>query len=169
MLKTSPAVRRLQRSLAGVAVVVGLLLPAGAAQAQATVFRFSETHTQTSTGQVVDAGKVFTVRGVNEYDVRLVLPDGRYVQSGPINRDRYIFVADPPLTVYNVVIQSSARSMPPTGHRSERCLSTPACTSPTGTSTAMACLTRVRSRPSSSTSACAVDSRPGSEDLKQLS
>ena len=127
MLKTSPAVRRLQRSLAGVAVVVGLLLPAGAAQAQATVFRFSETHTQTftaplegclsghlvgtvtqtetSTGQVVDAGKVFTVRGVNEYDVRLVLPDGRYVQSGPINRDRYIFVANPPLTVYNVVIQ----------------------------------------------------------------
>ena len=127
MTRRLPIVGRVLRSLAGVAVLVALLLPAGAAQAQATVFRFSETHTETSTaplegclpedlvgtvtltetstGQVVDTGKVYTVRGVNEYDVRLVFPNGMYVQSGPINRDRYIFVANPPLTVYNVVIQ----------------------------------------------------------------
>jgi hypothetical protein len=125
--KTSSAVRRVQGSLAGVALLVALLLPAGLAQAQATVFRFSETHTETftaplegclsgdlvgtvtltetSTGQVVDTGRVFSVRGVNEYDVRLLLPDGRYVQSGLIDRDRYVFVANPPLTVYNLVIQ----------------------------------------------------------------
>ena len=126
MPKTSPAVRRVRRSLAGVALLVALLLPAGAAQAQATVFRFSDTHTETftaplegclpenlfgtgtltetSTGQVVDTGTVFTVRGVNEYDYRLTLPNGMYVQSG-LNRDRYVFIANPPLTVYNVVTQ----------------------------------------------------------------
>jgi hypothetical protein len=126
MTKGPSTVRRVQRSLAGVAFLVALLIPAGAAQAQATVFRFLDTHTETftaplegclsgdligtvtltetSTGQVVDTGGVFTVRGVNEYDARLVLPDGMYVQSG-LNRDRYIFVANPPLTVYNVVIQ----------------------------------------------------------------
>jgi hypothetical protein len=126
MPKTSPAVRRVQRSLAGVALVVALLVPAGLAQAQATVFRFSETQTftftaplegclpedlvgtvtltETSTGQVVDTGKVFSVRGVDEFDYRLELPDGRYVQSG-INRDRFVFVANPPLTVFNVAIQ----------------------------------------------------------------
>jgi hypothetical protein len=124
--KTTAAVRRLQRSLAGVMLLVALVLPAGFAQAQATVFRFSETHTEelttalegclpeeligtgtlteTSTGQVVDTGKVFTVRGVNEYDLHLVFPDGSYVQSG-LNRDRYVFVANAPLTVYNVVTQ----------------------------------------------------------------
>jgi hypothetical protein len=127
MTKTSPTVGRVQRSLAGVALLVALLLPAGAAQAQATIFRFVDTHTETFTaplkgclsgdlvgtvtltetasGQVVDTGKVFTVRGVNEYDVRLVLPDGRCVQSGRINRDRFVFVANPPLTVYNLAIQ----------------------------------------------------------------
>lgn len=127
MLKTSAAVRRMQRSLAGAALLVALVLPAGAAQAQATVFRFFDTHTEvftaplegclsedlvgtvtlteTSTGQVVDTGKVFTVHGVNEYDARFVLPDGMYVQSGPINRDHYVFVANPPLTVYNLVGQ----------------------------------------------------------------
>jgi hypothetical protein len=62
------------------------------------------TLTETSTGQVVDTGKVFTVRGVNEYDLHLVFPDGSYVQSG-LNRDRYVFVANGPLTVYNVVTQ----------------------------------------------------------------
>jgi hypothetical protein len=82
--KGSPAVRRVQRSLAGVVLLVALVLPAGFAQAQATVFRFSDTHTddittslegclpedlvgtgtltETSTGQVVDTGKAFTVR-----------------------------------------------------------------------------------------------------------
>ena len=126
MSKTSPAVRGVQRSFACLALVVALLIPAGLAQAQATVFRFSVTQTftftaplegclpedlvgtvtvtETSTGQVVDSGKVFTVRGVDEFDYRLELPDGRYVQSG-INRDRFVFVANPPLTVFNVVTQ----------------------------------------------------------------
>jgi hypothetical protein len=53
---------------------------------------------------VVDTGKVFSVRGVNDYDLRLVFPDGSYVQSG-LNRDRYVFVANSPLTVYNMVTQ----------------------------------------------------------------
>jgi hypothetical protein len=126
MPKTSTAVRRMQRSLAGAALLVALLVPVGAARAQATVFRFSETHTEdittslegclpedlvgtgtlteTSTGQVVDTGKVFTVRGVNEFDLHLVFPDGSYVESG-LNRDRYVFVANSPLTVYNAVTQ----------------------------------------------------------------
>jgi hypothetical protein len=126
MPKTTAAVRRVQRSLAGAALLVALLVPVGAAQAQATVFRFSETHTEeittalegclpeelvgtgtlteTATGQVVDTGGVFTVRGVNEFDFHLVFPDGSYVQSG-LNRDRYVFVANAPLTVFNAVTQ----------------------------------------------------------------
>ena len=43
MPKTPPAVRRVQRSLAGVALAV----PAGLAQAQATVFRFEVIQTST--------------------------------------------------------------------------------------------------------------------------
>jgi hypothetical protein len=43
MTKTSLTVRRMQRSLAGGALLVALLLPAGAAHAQATVFRFFDT------------------------------------------------------------------------------------------------------------------------------
>jgi hypothetical protein len=126
MPNASRAVRRVQRSLAGVALLVALLLPAGTAQAQATVFRFFDTHTktftaplercppedlvgtviltETSTGQVVDIGKVFTVHGVNDYDYQLTLSNGTYVQSG-LNRDRYVFIANPPLTVYNLVTQ----------------------------------------------------------------
>lgn len=127
MPKTPPAFRRIQRSLAGVALLVALLLPAGAAQAEAIVFRFSETHpetltaplegclpgdpvatwtlTETATGQVVDTGTVFTIRGVNEFDNRVELPDGMYLESGRIDRDRYIFVANSPLTVFNIVTQ----------------------------------------------------------------
>jgi hypothetical protein len=125
MTNRSSAVRRIQRCLAGVVLLAALVLPAGLAHAQATVVRFSESHTQelttalegclpedlvgtgtlteTSTGQVVDTGKVF-IRGVNNYDLHLVFPDGSYVQSG-LNRDRYVFVANSPLTVYNVVTQ----------------------------------------------------------------
>ena len=117
MTKRSSTVRRLQRSLAGGVLLVALLFPAGAAQAEAIVFRFSETHTETftsplegclpgdpvatwtltetATGQVVDTGTVFTVRGVNEFDARVELPDGMYLESGRLNRDRYIFVVNP--------------------------------------------------------------------------
>jgi hypothetical protein len=108
-------------------LLVAVFLPVGAAQAQATVFRFVDTNTETftaplegclhedlvgtvtltetATGQVVDTGKVVTVHGVNEYDARLALPDGRYVQSGRINRDLFEVVANPPLTVFNLAIQ----------------------------------------------------------------
>lgn len=107
------------------AIVLGLLIPAGAAQAQATVFTFTETHTETSTGpmdclppdligtatlteiatgHVVDTGKVFTVYGVNNFDLHVDFPNGIYVQSG-LNRDIYTFVANPPLTVFNVATQ----------------------------------------------------------------
>jgi hypothetical protein len=116
----------LRRSLSGVALVLALLISAGPAKAQATVFRFFGTQTatftaplegclpedllgtvtvtETSTGQVVDTGGVFTVRGVNEYDYHLDLPDGMYVQSG-INRERYVRVANPPHAVFNLVSQ----------------------------------------------------------------
>jgi hypothetical protein len=122
------AVRRIRRSLASAALVMGaLLLPAGPTQAQATVLRFSGAHTETfttalegclpedlvgtvtltetSTGQAVDTGRnVFIVHGVNTYDFHLVLPDGRSVQSW-LNRELYAFVANPPHTVFNLVSQ----------------------------------------------------------------
>jgi len=63
------------------------------------------TATETSTGQVVDTGKnVFFVHGVDNFDYHLTLPDGRFVQSG-LNRDLFVFVANPPQTVFNVVTQ----------------------------------------------------------------
>jgi len=108
------------------AAALGLVFMAPVpAQAEATVFRFSESHTEvvpetlecwpnqsgiatvteTSTGQVVDTGnRVFTVHGVNAYDYRLDFSNGQYVQSS-INRDRYVFVASGQHTVYHVVIQ----------------------------------------------------------------
>jgi hypothetical protein len=117
----------LRRSFAGAAVVLVALMSAAPAQARATVFRFSETHTgtftaplegclpqdlegtvtltETSTGQVVETpGNVFTVHGVDEFEYRLELPNGMYVESG-LNRDHFVFVANPPHTVFNVVTQ----------------------------------------------------------------
>jgi hypothetical protein len=126
MSKTRPAVRPAAAFPGGRCACRCVVLPAGLAQAQATVFRFevtqtftfdaplegclpedlvgSVTVTETSTGQVVDTGKVFTIRGVDEFDYRLELPDGRFVQSG-LNRDRFVFVANPPHSVFNVVTQ----------------------------------------------------------------
>ena len=125
--KTSLAVRGFQCLLACAALVATLLISTGSAQAQATVFSLSDTSTETFTaplegclpqdlvgtvtltetisGQVVDTGKnVFTVHGVNTYDYHLDLPDGIYVQSW-LNREYFAFVANPPLTVFNVVGQ----------------------------------------------------------------
>lgn len=63
------------------------------------------TITETSTGQVVDTGDaVFVVSGVNVYGAHLELPDGLSVQSW-LDRDRYVLVVNPPLSVYNVVTQ----------------------------------------------------------------
>jgi hypothetical protein len=124
--KLSVTVRGVQCAVTGAALVGSLLILAGPAQAEATVTRFSGTQTETFAaplegclpedlvgtvtltetfyGQTVDTGKVFTFHGVNEFDYRLDLPDGSYVQSG-LNRDRITFVANPPHTVFNVVTQ----------------------------------------------------------------
>ena len=107
---------------------MGALLASGAlAQAEATVSRFSGTHTETFTaplegclpedlvgtvtltetfyGQAVDTGNnVFTGHVVNEFDYRLDLPDGSYVQSG-LNRDLVTFAFSGSHTVQNVVTQ----------------------------------------------------------------
>jgi hypothetical protein len=128
MTRSSIAVRTLRLSVAVATLVVGaLFIPAGPAQAQATVVRYFSTHTdtftaplegclpedlvgtvtltETSTGQVVDTGKnVYTVHNVDAYDYHLALPDGRYVQSW-LDRDLVTFVANPPHTVFNVVTQ----------------------------------------------------------------
>ncbi len=90
-----------------------VFLAPAAAQAQAEVFRFSQsysdsftdtfacrpdlsgvvTQTENVTGQVVDTGKrVFSVHGVSTYEYRLDLSDGAYAQSST-NRDRFVFVA----------------------------------------------------------------------------
>jgi hypothetical protein len=125
--KLSLTVRGVQFLAASAAIVSALLIPAGAVQAQATVFRFSDTHTETftgplegclppdligtatltetTTGQVVDTGKnVFTVHGVNTFDYHGDFPNGIYVQSG-LNRDIFVFVANPPLIVNNIATQ----------------------------------------------------------------
>lgn len=63
------------------------------------------TVTETSSGQVVQTPSGgLVVRGTNQYDYRLVLPDGRFVQSG-LNRDLYVFVSQGRRTVYNLVGQ----------------------------------------------------------------
>jgi hypothetical protein len=81
--------------------VFALLLPAGLAHAQATVFRFefqdplpdstalpeclppdlvgTQTGTETTVGQVTETGKTFQVHGTTTLEYRVVFPDGRYV------------------------------------------------------------------------------------------
>jgi hypothetical protein len=63
------------------------------------------TVTETSSGQVVEtASGRLVIHGTNEYDYRLILPDGRFVQSG-LNRDRYVIVSNGRSTVFNLVGQ----------------------------------------------------------------
>ena len=119
--------RQLRRSFAVAVLLLVALMSAAPAQAQATLFRFSFTHTETftaplegclpqdlegtvtltetSTGQVVETPhNVVTIHGVDEFEYRLELPDGMFVESG-LNRDHFLFVANPPHTVINVVTQ----------------------------------------------------------------
>ena len=121
MTKISLPVRGVQFLAASAAIVGALVIPAGAAQAQATVSRFTigpdtetfqaplegclpadlignVTQTETTTVQVVDTGKVFTVHGVDVFDYHADFPNGMYVQSW-LSRDIFSFVANPPLTV----------------------------------------------------------------------
>lgn len=123
----SLAVRGVPFLTAGAALVLALLIPAGAAHAQATVFSFSDTHTETftgplegclppdligtatltetTTGQVVDTVKnVVNIHGVNNFDLHMDFPNGIYVQSG-LNRDIFSLHFSPPLTVQHVVTQ----------------------------------------------------------------
>jgi hypothetical protein len=114
------------RALYCAAQVAATLISTEPAWAQASVVDFSETQTETftaplegcrpgdligavtltetTTGQVVNTGKVFTAHGVDTYDFHLDLSDGMYVQSW-LNRDLFAFVANSPLTVFNVVGQ----------------------------------------------------------------
>ena len=122
------AAGRPRRSFAGIAVVMAaLVVPAGPVQARATIFRITDSHTETftgplegclpedlvgtgtltetSTGRVVDTGgRVFIVKFVNDFDFHMTFPDGRYVQSG-LNRDLFTLVANPPHYVQHVVTQ----------------------------------------------------------------
>src|SRR5262245_54231481 len=124
----SLAVRGVQFLAVSAALVSALFIPAGAAQAQATVVRFSfgpntetfigplegclppdligtSTLTETTTGQVVYTGKnVANVHGVTTFDYRGDFRNGIYVQSG-LNRDIFSFHVDFPLTVRHVVTQ----------------------------------------------------------------
>ena len=125
--KSSTTIRGIQFLLAGIALMSALLASAAPAQAEATVSRFSGAHTETFTaplegclpedlvgtvtvtetfyGQAVDTGNhVFTIHFVNEFDYRLDLPDGSYVQSG-LNRDIFTFVFNGSHTVQNAVTQ----------------------------------------------------------------
>ena len=127
MTKMSLTVRGIKFLVASAAIAAALVIPAGAAQAQATVFRFSigpqtehfqaplegclpadligdVTQTETTTGQVVDTGKVFNVHGVTTFDYHADFSNGMYVQSG-LNRDIFTFHANPPLTVNTVATQ----------------------------------------------------------------
>jgi hypothetical protein len=110
--KMSLIVRGVQFLAASAAIVSALLIPAGAVQAQATVFRFSDTHTETftgplkgclppdligtatltetTTGQVVDTGKnVFTLHGDNTYYYHGDYPNRIYDQTG-LTRDIFV-------------------------------------------------------------------------------
>jgi len=103
-------VKRL-RILTPCAVLIFLALLPSAASAKAMSFWFSEQHTEVFTDTVSCAGGLtgiatltetsmihvvqspgsFKLNGVDDFDYRLDLPDGAYVQSG-LNRDRFVFV-----------------------------------------------------------------------------
>ena len=124
----SLAVRGAQVLAASAAIAGALLIPAGAVQAQATVFRFSldpvtetftgplegclppdligtATLTETTTGQAVDTGNgVLNVHGVNTFDYHGDFPNGITVQSG-LNRDIFSFHSKVSFGVQHFVTQ----------------------------------------------------------------
>ena len=89
-----------------------LLLPAGLAHAQATVFRFefqeplpdstalpeclppdlvgTQTGTETTLGQVTETGQTFQVHGTTTLEYRVVFPDGRYVVGSSVEHFSFI-------------------------------------------------------------------------------
>jgi hypothetical protein len=108
-----------------VLALLALLVPAGMAHAQATVFRFesqeqltgttalpeclppdlvgTQTGTETTVGQVTDTGHSFQVHGTNTLEYEVVFPDGRYVVGTAV--EHFSFIAKAPLTVNTVTIQ----------------------------------------------------------------
>lgn len=101
------------------------VVPAGIAQAQATVSQFefqqplpdstalpeclspdligAQTGTETIVGQVTDTGHGFQVHGTSTLDYRVVFPDGRYVVGTAV--EHFTFIARPPQMVSKSVIQ----------------------------------------------------------------
>jgi hypothetical protein len=108
-----------------VLALFAVVVPAGIAQAQASVFRFefqeplpgstalpeclppdligTQTGTETTVGQVTDTGHSFQVHGTTTLAYRVVFPDGRYVVGTAV--EHFTFIAAPPQTVSNTVIQ----------------------------------------------------------------
>ncbi len=160
MTRSTSSASRVGRSLAGVELVVAALgTPDIPVRAQAAIVRFSGTQTETftaplegclpddlvgtvaltetSSGQVVDTGNnVLVVHGVNAYDYRLDLPDGRYGAEGARPRYLYAYVANPPRSIFNLVTQDQRTIFAAEGTPVERCPSTQAFRSHTTTSTA---------------------------------
>jgi hypothetical protein len=115
--------RRLGTCLA--LALIALLLPAGLAHAQATVFRFefqqpltgttalpeclppelvgTQTGTETTIGQVTDTGHSFQVHGTTTLEYRVVFSDGRYVVGTAV--EHFSFIAKAPQTVNATTIQ----------------------------------------------------------------
>jgi hypothetical protein len=105
--------------------LVGLLLPAGIAHAQATVFRFefqellpestslpeclppdlagTQTGTETTVGQVTETGRTFHVHGTTTAEYRVVFPDGRYVDGTAV--EHFSFNVNGPQTTSTTAIQ----------------------------------------------------------------
>jgi hypothetical protein len=101
-----------------------LLLPAGLAHAQATVFRFqfqeplagstalpeclppdlvgTQTGTETTVGQVTETRRTFQVHGTTTLEYRVVFPDGRYVVGTAV--EHFSFIAAGPQTVNTTAI-----------------------------------------------------------------
>jgi hypothetical protein len=116
-------VRRLRLCLA--VAVFALLLPAGLAHAQATVFRFefqqpltgttalpeclppelvgTQTGTESTVGQVTDTGHSFQVHGTTTLEYQVVFPDGRHVAGTAV--EHFSFIANAPQTVTTTTIQ----------------------------------------------------------------
>jgi hypothetical protein len=102
-----------------------LLLPAGLAHAQATVFRFefqepltgstalpeclppdlvgTQTGTETTVGQVTETERTFQAHGTTTLEYRVLFPDGRYVVGTAV--EHFSFIAAGPQTVNTTTIQ----------------------------------------------------------------
>ena len=108
-----------------VLALFAVVVPAGIAQAQTSVFRFefqeplpgstslpeclppdligTQTGTETTVGQVTDTGHSFQVHGTTTLAYRVVFPDGRYVVGTAV--EHFTYIAARPQTVSTSVFQ----------------------------------------------------------------